>query len=263
MNTPDELSSGSSRRGSCVLPWRCPWPLRQTEPQPWSPPADHPAGPRRPHGWQRSGPQPFRSQARVARVGSPVHRSMCRPAPWWSTARVPTTPPCTNASIRCGRPRDRDRRLSAVDVSDHLRELGPVAADLRPTYDQSVALAVAHNLATMEGLVGRPRQAPPGLQRVLGAPTPWATPRSRRTPKALDPASTQVVLLSDPRGPWGVKQWASDHFPGGHHGLPHRDNAQRRPQPADTGDELQVTSVIIDGDPSPTSSGCGTGRSPR
>ncbi len=119
-----------------------------------------------------------------------------------------------------------------------------------PTYDQSVAVAVAHTLATMQGLQDasdKPYVVYSGYSQ--GADAVGEAAEQGYARGLLDPASTQVVLVSDPRSPWGIKQWARDNclvsivfsLVGA---TP--DGARN---PADTGDELPVTSVIIDGDP--------------
>ncbi len=132
-------------------------------------------------------------------------------------------------------------------ISGNSGHLLPIFA---PTYDQSVATAVAHNLATMEGLKDasdKPYVVYSGYSQ--GADAVGEAAEQAYAGGLLDPTSTQIVLVSDPRSPWGVMQWATDHclvrIVSSLIGA--RPDGARNP--ANTGDDLQVTSVIVDGDP--------------
>ncbi|MBX7430684.1 PE-PPE domain-containing protein [Mycobacterium sp. Y57] len=119
-----------------------------------------------------------------------------------------------------------------------------------PTYDQSVAIAVDHNLETMAGLKDasdKPYVVYTGYSQ--GADALGDAAVQGLADGYLDPATDQIVLVSDPRGPWGVKQFAADHPLVGLVFCLVGATPDGARDPADTGDELQVTSVIIDGDP--------------
>ncbi|WP_099024443.1 hypothetical protein [Mycolicibacterium palauense] len=120
-----------------------------------------------------------------------------------------------------------------------------------PTYDQSVNIAVNHTIATMAGLKeasDRPYVVYTGYSQ--GADAVGESAARVYGHGLLDPTDTQIVLVSDPRSPWGIMQWAADHFPVGLVfslvGAKPEGGAR---DPAATGDQLQVTSVLIDGDP--------------
>jgi hypothetical protein len=119
-----------------------------------------------------------------------------------------------------------------------------------PTYDESVNLAIDHNLQTMRDLqaaTDNPYVVYSGYSQ--GADAVGDAAERAYAAGLLDPSRTQIVLVSDPRSPWGIKQWASsDPVVSALANLigVTVDGARN---PADTGPDLQVTSVVIVGDP--------------
>ncbi|WP_052960408.1 PE-PPE domain-containing protein [Mycobacterium sp. EPa45] len=119
-----------------------------------------------------------------------------------------------------------------------------------PTYDESVNLAIDHNLQTMRGLqaaTDNPYVVYSGYSQ--GADAVGDATEQAYAAGLLDPSRTQIVLVSDPRSPWGIKQWAAGHPLVSVMADLIGATADGARNPADTGVDLQVTSVIIVGDP--------------
>lgn len=117
-----------------------------------------------------------------------------------------------------------------------------------PSYDQSRAIAVEHNLAAMRTLSrpGGPFTVYTGFSQ--GADAVGAAAERAHADHQLPKDNSRVVLVSDPRSPWSVKSWAAA-VPGLASGLRTigiDSDGARAPQ--DTGDE-DVSSVIVVGDP--------------
>lgn len=129
-------------------------------------------------------------------------------------------------------------------VSGESGQLPPFA----PSYDQSRATAVEHNLAAMRTLnrPGGPFTVYTGFSQ--GADAVGAAAERAHAEHQLPKDNSRVVLVSDPRSPWSVKSWAAAR-PGLASGLRTigiDSDGARAPQ--DTGDE-DVSSVIVVGDP--------------
>ncbi|KAA0104144.1 PE-PPE domain-containing protein [Mycolicibacterium sp. P1-5] len=119
-----------------------------------------------------------------------------------------------------------------------------------PTYDESVNVAIDHNLLTMRGLkqaTDNPYVVYSGYSQ--GADAVGDAAEQAYAAGLLDPTRTQIVLVSDPRSPWGIKQWASSHSLVSALANLIGVTADGARNPADTGPDLPVTSVVIAGDP--------------
>ncbi|GAA1480235.1 hypothetical protein GCM10009624_06750 [Gordonia sinesedis] len=141
-------------------------------------------------------------------------------------------------------------------VVDYPQALGPFVSGnsgallpiFAPSYDASRDIAIRKNLAVMRRLNGpqTPFVIYTGFSQGAEALGNAAETASRNG--TLDPTRNRVVLVADPRSPWGAKPvvagewWAA----GTVRALGAAANGAR--DPARTGD-LDVTSVIIEGDP--------------
>ncbi|AZG45056.1 alpha/beta hydrolase family protein [Gordonia insulae] len=121
---------------------------------------------------------------------------------------------------------------------------------LSPTYDDSKATAISQNIRVMRAfsdLSGdRPFVIYTGYSQ--GADALGDAAEKAADEGLLDPASTKIVLASDPRSPWGIKSWLTGMplLPQAAGVIGIDSNGAR--DPAATG-EVDVVSVIVVGDP--------------
>ena len=118
-----------------------------------------------------------------------------------------------------------------------------------PTYDQSKEIAVQGNLAVMEAFQGDPNVT----YAVYTGYSQGADALGDAVERAvkngtIDPTKSLVVLTSDPRGPWGVKQAFENHPVVEPFGTLFGANINGARDPGKTGD-VEVRSIIASGDP--------------
>jgi hypothetical protein len=143
-------------------------------------------------------------------------------------------------------------------IVNYPQSFGPIIAGrsgkpffLAPSYDDSKATAVEQNLKVMAAFKRAGNDAPPMVVYTgysQGADAVGDAAEKAVADKLFDVDKSRVVLVSDPRSPWGIKAWLAD-MPL----LPHvasvvgidSDDARN---PANT-EDANVMSVIIAGDP--------------
>ncbi len=117
-----------------------------------------------------------------------------------------------------------------------------------PSYDKSKEKAVQGNLAVFRAL----NDNPPGVLVIFNGYSQGADALGNAVEEAyaegVIPPGVLVVLMSDPRGPWGVKQWVASQplLPELLGVIGVKSDGAR--DPGATGDTA-VTSVILTGDP--------------
>ena len=161
-------------------------------------------------------------------------------------------------------PRIRDFRTGdrPTYIIDYPEAIGPFIAGrsgaalpfLAPTYDKSRDVAVAKNMTAMRAFATQQGENPfvvytgysQGAEALGNAAEQAVAGGGDGT--AVDAERSHIMLISDPRSPWGLKAWAADHPAiGGLMGLFGAESNGAR-DPGATG-ELPVTSVIVVGDP--------------
>ncbi|WP_354560823.1 MULTISPECIES: PE-PPE domain-containing protein [Gordonia] len=144
-------------------------------------------------------------------------------------------------------------------VIDYPEALGPLVSGrsgailpiFAPGYDASRDVAIDNNLAVMAAFarqaVGQPFVVYTGYSQ--GADALGDAAEAAVADGTIDTENSLILLISDPRSPWGLKAWADDNplvstvfelFGAESNGA--RD-------PGATGDDLPVTSIIVVGDP--------------
>ena len=143
-------------------------------------------------------------------------------------------------------------------VVNYPESFGPIIAGktgtlpfLAPLYDDSKDVAVDRNLDVMRAFAGAAPGGPPMVVYTgysQGADAVGNAAEIAHEGGDLDPTRTRIVLVSDPRSPWGIKSWLADTpiLPqiAGVIGI-ESDGARN---PGATGN-TPVTSVIVVGDP--------------
>jgi len=118
-----------------------------------------------------------------------------------------------------------------------------------PTYDQSKEIAVQGNLAVMEAF-----QADPNVTYAVytgysqGADALGDAVERAVKNGTIDPSKSLVILTSDPRGPWGVKQAFQGHPIVEPFGTLFGASINGARDPGKTGD-VEVRSIIVTADP--------------
>ncbi|WP_431817305.1 PE-PPE domain-containing protein [Gordonia jacobaea] len=147
-------------------------------------------------------------------------------------------------------------------IIDYPESIGPIIGGrsdaalpiFAPTYDQSRDVAITKNLAAMRAFATQQGANPfvvyTGYSQgaeALGNAAEQAVAANEDGP-SIDVERSHIVLISDPRSPWGLKAWAADHaaVAGLMEMFGAESNGARDPEA--TGD-LPVTSVIVVGDP--------------
>nr|WP_082365788.1 PE-PPE domain-containing protein [Gordonia sp. NB41Y] len=145
-----------------------------------------------------------------------------------------------------------------VYIIDYPESLGPVVSGrtglvlpfTAPTYDESRDIAVAKNLQAMSAF-----GADPGAPSVVysgysqGAEAVGNAAEQAVATGGIDTQRSTILLVSDPRSPWGLKNFAAENpLVGSLFELLGAESNGAR-DPGATGDDLDVVSVIIVGDP--------------
>lgn len=147
-------------------------------------------------------------------------------------------------------------------IIDYPEAIGPIISGrsgaslpiFAPSYDESRDIAVTQNLKAMHAFATQQGENPTVVYtgfsqgaEALGNAAEQAV-ASNADGTAIDVDKSYVLLISDPRSPWGLKAWAADHpaVAGLMELAGAESNGARDPQA--TGD-LPVTSVIVVGDP--------------
>ncbi|MGC4932317.1 PE-PPE domain-containing protein [Gordonia sp. DT30] len=118
-----------------------------------------------------------------------------------------------------------------------------------PSYDKSRDIAVANNLTVMvafEALHG-PRVVYTGYSQ--GAEALGNAAEQAVADGSIDTSRSHVILISDPRSPWGLKAWVAGHPAIGAVLSVFGAESNGSRDPGATGRDLAVTSVIVVGDP--------------
>ncbi len=161
-------------------------------------------------------------------------------------------------------PRIKDFRTGdrPTYIIDYPEAIGPIISGrsgaslpiFAPSYDQSRDVAVAQNLKAMHAFATQQGENPfvvytgysQGAEALGNAAEQAVANNADGT--AIDVERSHIVLISDPRSPWGLKSWVADHaaVAGLMQLVGAESNGARDPKA--TGD-LPVTSVIVVGDP--------------
>ncbi|MXP22956.1 hypothetical protein GIY30_16585 [Gordonia sp. HNM0687] len=143
-------------------------------------------------------------------------------------------------------------------VVNYPESFGPIIAGksgqlpfLAPLYDDSKTVAIDRNLEVMRAFDAAASGGPPLVVYTgysQGADAVGNAAEIAHQEGYLDPSQTRVVLVSDPRSPWGIKPWLADMpiLPQVATVIGIESDGAR--DPGATGD-TPVTSVIIVGDP--------------
>ncbi|WP_078113512.1 PE-PPE domain-containing protein [Gordonia sp. IITR100] len=146
-----------------------------------------------------------------------------------------------------------------VLVIEYPEALGPIVSGrsgailpiFAPSYDASRDVAVENNLTVMRAFAeqteGQPYIVYTGYSQgaeALGNAAEIAVGQ----PNGIDVDNSTILLISDPRSPWGLKAWADNNVVGSVFELFGAESNGAR-DPGDTGDDLPVVSVIVVGDP--------------
>ncbi|MDY6809531.1 MAG: hypothetical protein SW127_10980 [Actinomycetota bacterium] len=143
-------------------------------------------------------------------------------------------------------------------VVNYPESFGPIIAGksgqlpfLAPLYDDSKSFAVDQNLEVMRAFGATASGGPPLVVYTgysQGADAVGNAAEIAHQEGYLDPSKVRVVLVSDPRSPWGIKPWLADTpiLPQVATAIGIESDGARNP--GATGD-TPVTSVIIVGDP--------------
>lgn len=117
-------------------------------------------------------------------------------------------------------------------------------------YDDSKQIAIDHNLAVMDAFNHRednPFVVYTGYSQ--GADALGDAAEQAHQAGTIDESNSLILLVSDPRSPWGVKSWGQS-MPGSgilFTALGAESNGAR--DPGATGENLEVASIIVVGDP--------------
>ena len=157
-------------------------------------------------------------------------------------------------------PRIRGLRAGRqVLVIEYPEALGPIVSGrsgailplFAPSYDASRDVAVDNNLKVMRAFAqqteGQPYVVYTGYSQgaeALGNAAEIAVGQ----PNGIDVDNSTILLISDPRSPWGLKAWADNNVVGSVFELFGAESNGAR-DPGATGDDLPVVSVIVVGDP--------------
>ncbi|QHD84914.1 PE-PPE domain-containing protein [Gordonia sp. JH63] len=144
-------------------------------------------------------------------------------------------------------------------VIDYPEALGPLISGrsgailpfFAPSYDASRDVAVDNNLKVMRAFAQQ-TDGPPYIvytgysqgAEALGNAAEVAVGQ----PNGIDVDNSMILLISDPRSPWGLKAWADNNVAGSVFELFGAESNGAR-DPGATGDDLPVVSVIVVGDP--------------
>ncbi|MGW6036912.1 PE-PPE domain-containing protein [Gordonia terrae] len=144
-------------------------------------------------------------------------------------------------------------------VIDYPEALGPLISGrsgaalpfLAPGYDASRDVAVDNNLAVMAAFAqqtaGQPYVVYTGYSQ--GADALGDAAEAAVADGTIDTSNSLILLISDPRSPWGLKAWADDHRVVGSIFELFGASSNGARDPGATGDDLPVTSIIVVGDP--------------
>ncbi len=156
-------------------------------------------------------------------------------------------------------PRIRGLRAGRqVLVVDYPEALGPLVSGrsgailpiFAPSYDASRDVAVDSNVTVMRAFAqqteGQPYIVYTGYSQ--GADALGDAAEKAHAAGEIDVDSSMILLISDPRSPWGLKAWADNKVVGSVFELFGAENNGAR-DPGATGDDLPVVSVIVVGDP--------------
>ncbi|MGV9478241.1 PE-PPE domain-containing protein [Gordonia aichiensis] len=156
--------------------------------------------------------------------------------------------------------RFNDRPTYIIDYPESIGPIisgrsGAVLPFFAPSYDQSRDVAVDKNLTAMKAFATQNGENPfvvytgysQGAEALGNAAEQAIAQNGDGT--AIDVNKSHILLVSDPRSPWGLKAWVADHavVAGMMEFFGAESNGAR--DPGATGDELPVTSVIVVGDP--------------
>ncbi|MFC9978816.1 PE-PPE domain-containing protein [Gordonia sp. NPDC127522] len=156
-------------------------------------------------------------------------------------------------------PRIRGLRAGRqVLVVDYPEALGPLVSGrsgailpiFAPTYDASRDVAVDNNVTVMRAFAqqtgGQPYIVYTGYSQ--GADALGDAAEKAYAAGEIDVDNSMILLISDPRSPWGLKAWADNNVVGSVFELFGAESNGAR-DPGATGDDLPVVSVIVVGDP--------------
>ncbi|AFR47726.1 PE-PPE domain-containing protein [Gordonia sp. KTR9] len=144
-------------------------------------------------------------------------------------------------------------------IIDYPEALGPLVSGrsgavlpiFAPGYDASRDVAIDNNLAVMRAFAqqtdGQPFVVYTGYSQ--GADALGDAAETAVAGGTIDVDRSMVLLISDPRSPWGLKAWADEHpVVGAVFELFGAESNGAR-DPGATGEDLDVVSVVVVGDP--------------
>lgn len=149
-------------------------------------------------------------------------------------------------------------------IIDYPESLAPIVSGrsgallpfFAPGYDTSRDVAVARNLAVMRAFAAqgsdRPLVVYTGYSQgaeAVGNAAEAAVAANSGGAAGIDTQNSRILLVSDPRSPWGLKAWAADHLLVGAAMELFGAESNGARNPSATGPDLPVTSVIVVGDP--------------
>ncbi|MCX2755517.1 PE-PPE domain-containing protein [Gordonia sp. 4N] len=156
-------------------------------------------------------------------------------------------------------PRIRGLRAGRqVLVVDYPEALGPLVSGrsgailpiFAPSYDASRDVAVDNDVTVMRAFAqqteGQPYIVYTGYSQ--GADALGDAAEKAYAAGEIDVDNSMILLISDPRSPWGLKAWADNNVVGSVFELFGAESNGAR-DPGATGDDLPVVSVIVVGDP--------------
>ncbi|WP_055476225.1 PE-PPE domain-containing protein [Gordonia sp. HS-NH1] len=144
-------------------------------------------------------------------------------------------------------------------IIDYPEALGPLVSGrsgavlpiFAPGYDASRDVAIDNNLAVMRAFAqqtdGQPFVVYTGYSQ--GADALGDAAEAAVADGTIDASNSLILLISDPRSPWGLKAWADDHPVVGTVFELFGATSNGARDPGATGEDLPVTSVIVVGDP--------------
>ncbi|RPA66263.1 PE-PPE domain-containing protein [Gordonia oryzae] len=148
------------------------------------------------------------------------------------------------------------RETIVVDYPEALAPLisgrsGAALPIFAPTYDQSRDIAVDNNLTVMQEFQ---KLAPTAPHVVYTGYSQGAEALGNAAEQAvasgtIDTANSHIILIADPRSPWGLKAWAAEQPLVGAFFEAFGAESNGARDPGATGNQLPVTSVIVVGDP--------------
>lgn len=127
---------------------------------------------------------------------------------------------------------------------------GAILPIFAPPYDQSRDVAVEGNVAVMKAFL----DSGLGTHVVYTGYSQGAEALGNAAEQAvasgsIDTANSHIILISDPRSPWGLKAWAAEQPLVGAFFEAFGAESNGARDPGATGNQLPVTSVIVVGDP--------------